>query len=101
MRVELLVPDFRGDTRAALAVAKAQPDVVGHNIETVRRLFPAVRPEGSYDTSIAMLQFLKDNCSIPSKSGLMAGLGETRQEITGALSDLRASGVEIVTVGQT
>jgi len=99
--VELLVPDFSGDEKAVLTVADACPDVFGHNIETVSRRFPEVRPQGSYRRSLSLLGFLsRERPGMVLKSGLMAGLGESRAEITEALGDLRATGVQIVTVGQ-
>jgi lipoic acid synthetase len=101
VRVELLVPDFLGEEHAALIVADSQPTVLGHNIETVRRLFPDVRPAGNYDRSLNLLRMWKrERPALTIKSGLMVGLGETRAEITQALCDLRAAGVDIVTVGQ-
>lgn len=101
IRIELLVPDFGGCTDAVRTAADARPDVLGHNIEVVERLFPALRPQGNYKRSLSLLEFLKNSYPhLPLKSGLMIGLGETRGEITRALKDLYSSGISIVTVGQ-
>jgi lipoic acid synthetase len=100
-RVEVLVPDFRGRRPALASVLAARPDVFNHNIETVPRLFPRVRPQGGYLRSLEMLataRTLRPAQSI--KSGLMVGLGETDEEIAAVLGDLRAAGVDIVTLGQ-
>lgn len=100
-KVEILAPDFGGDESAILQVAGSRPDVFGHNLETVRRLFPEMRPQGSYDRSLDLLRLLnRKRPGLVLKSGLMAGLGETREEIREALNDLRGAGVEIITVGQ-
>jgi lipoic acid synthetase len=100
-RVEVLTPDFKGDGRALDAVLAARPDVFNHNIETVPRVFPRVRPQGSYRRSLDLLAAVKArHPAMATKSGLMVGLGETDAEIAGTLADLRAAGVEIVTIGQ-
>jgi lipoic acid synthetase len=100
-RVEVLTPDFKGDGRALDAVLAARPDVFNHNIETVPRVFPRVRPQGSYRRSLDLLAAVKARRpAMATKSGLMVGLGETDEEIAGTLADLRAAGVEIVTLGQ-
>jgi lipoic acid synthetase len=100
-RVEVLTPDFKGDGRAIDAVLTAGPDVFNHNIETVPRVFPHVRPQGSYRRSLEVLASVKGRRpAMATKSGLMVGLGETDQEVTAVLGDLRAAGVDIVTLGQ-
>jgi len=100
-RVEVLVPDFRGDLSAAATVLEARPDVFGHNLETVARLYAQVRPQARYQRSLDLLAFARRHSpSLLTKSGLMAGLGEQPQEIEAALRDLRAAGVDIVTIGQ-
>jgi lipoic acid synthetase len=100
-RVEVLTPDFRGDGAALDAVLAARPDVFNHNIETVPRVFPRVRPQGSYERSLAVLSGVRTRRpALATKSGLMVGLGETDDEIVGVLRDLRAAGVDIVTMGQ-
>lgn len=82
-RVELLVPDFRGDSDAFKTIVGIQPDVLGHNLEIIERLFPSLRPQGSYKRSLALLEFAKKYRPIlPLKSGLMVGHGETREEIS-------------------
>jgi lipoic acid synthetase len=100
-RVEVLVPDFRGEREALATVLSAAPDVFNHNIETVPRLFPRVRPQGGYRRSLEMLAAARAHPRRQAtKSGLMVGLGETDEEIAAVLSDLRAAGVDIVTIGQ-
>jgi lipoic acid synthetase len=100
-RIEVLTPDFKGDGAALDAVVEAEPDVFNHNIETVPRLFPAVRAQGSYALSLQVLTAIKKRRpSQMTKSGLMVGLGETDDEIRAVLSDLKAHAVDIVTLGQ-
>lgn len=100
-KVEVLIPDFRGSDAALEMVLAAQPDVLNHNIETVPRLYPAARRGSYYDRSLRLLRRSRElNPAIPTKSGLMVGLGETFEEICVALRDLAAAGVDIVTVGQ-
>jgi len=100
-RVEVLVPDFRGDIDALGTVLSAGPDVLNHNIEVVERLFPSLRPQGNYDTSLTLLRSSKKiNKSLPTKSGFMIGLGETREEILQLLDDLSEVGVDMLTIGQ-
>jgi len=101
-RVEVLVPDFRGD-RAAIATVLAAPiEVFGHNVEVVRRLTPAARDRrASYDVSLGVLRTAKAiDAARLTKSSLMLGLGETREEVLEALRDLHDAGVDIVTLGQ-
>lgn len=104
IRVEILVPDFRGKGRMerALEVLTAQPpDVFNHNLETVAPLYPNVRPGADYAWSLRLLQaFKRENPGIPTKSGIMLGLGEDRAQVEGALADLRAHDVDMVTLGQ-
>jgi lipoic acid synthetase len=100
-RVEVLVPDFRGEREALATVLSATPDVFNHNIETVPRLFPRVRPQGGYRRSLEMLGATRAlRRRQATKSGLMVGLGETDEEIAAVLGDLRAAGVDIITIGQ-
>ncbi len=100
-RVEVLIPDFQGDTEAIASVVSARPDVLNHNIETVPRLYPAARPDSSYRRSLALLERVrKDAPEIPVKSGIMLGLGETSKEIRQTLCDLADSGCDILTMGQ-
>lgn len=101
IRVEVLIPDFSGRVEHLQKVADAGPDVVSHNIETVRRLSPDIRPRADYDCSLDVLRSLKKmKPPVLVKSGLMVGLGETREEITGAMRDLADAGCDMLTVGQ-
>ena len=103
-RVEILTPDFRGKGRMDRALdilAAAPPDVFNHNLETVRELYPNVRPGADYDWSLQLLQrFKARHPDVPTKSGIMLGLGETREQVLGALRDLRAHDVDMITIGQ-
>ena len=101
-RLEILVPDFRGRMDRALEVlAAAPPDVMNHNLETVPRLYRQARPGGDYAHSLALLkQFKARFPEVPTKSGLMVGLGETDEEILSVMRDLRAHDVDMLTVGQ-
>ena len=100
--IEVLVPDFRGRLERALEVlAAAPPDVMNHNLETVPRLYRQARPGGDYLHSLKLLQEFKRRFpAVPTKSGLMVGLGETDEEILQVMRDLRAHEVEMLTVGQ-
>jgi len=97
--VEVLVPDCKGDPRSLEAIFEARPDVLNHNLETVARLQRAVRPSAGYARSLAVLARAK-NAGLVTKSGMILGMGERRDEVTGGLADLRAVGVDIVTLGQ-
>jgi lipoic acid synthetase len=100
-RVEVLVSDFGGDTAAVDEVALALPDVFNHNVETVPRLYPEVRPQADYARSLRVLARAREVArAVPTKSGLMVGLGETPEEVEAVLADLRGAGVGIVTIGQ-
>ncbi len=100
-RVEILVPDFQGSRRAMETVLEARPDVLNHNIETVPRLYRRVRPGSRYERSLAMLSYAKLVApGIPTKSGMMLGLGERPHEIAAVMSDLRKHHVDIFTIGQ-
>ncbi len=99
--IEVLIPDFKGDAHALQTVLDARPDVLNHNIETVRPIFDAVRPQGDYDRTLELLARCKQAApDIPTKSGLMVGLGETTAEVFATMRDLRAVGVDLVTIGQ-
>jgi lipoic acid synthetase len=100
--IEVLVPDFRGRLERALEVlAAAPPDVMNHNLETVPRLYKRARPGGDYAHSLRLFDsYGRSNPSIPTKSGLMVGLGETDDEVLAVMRDLRANGVSMLTVGQ-
>jgi lipoic acid synthetase len=97
--VEVLIPDCKGDPAALETIFEARPDVLNHNLETVARLQRAVRPSASYARSLAVLGRAKA-AGLWTKSGLMIGLGETADEVLAAFSDLRAVGVDVLTVGQ-
>jgi lipoyl synthase len=100
--VEVLTPDFQGDMEALQVVMDAQPEIFNHNIETVRRVFRRVRPGRSrYDISLDVLRAAKEMSDGGlTKSGIMVGLGETREEIRETMQDLRAADVDIMTIGQ-
>ncbi|MCS6801205.1 MAG: lipoyl synthase [Chloroflexota bacterium] len=99
--IELLIPDFKGSAEALATVLEELPDILNHNIETVPRLFKRARPGGRYARSLQLLARSKEIApSVPTKSGLMVGLGETIEEVRQTLRDLRAVGVDIVTIGQ-
>ena len=101
IRVEVLIPDFQGSVDALRMVLGAAPDVLGHNVETVPRLYAQVRPGSRYRRSLNLLRNAKSFGPGPvTKSGLMVGLGESREEILDVLKDLREAGVDIVTIGQ-
>ena len=100
-RVEVLIPDFKGDEAALHTVLDARPDVLNHNIETVPRLYRTARPGGRYDRALQVLERTRAYApAIPTKSGLMVGLGEEFEEVVGTLRDLHAAGCRIVTIGQ-
>ena len=100
-KVEVLIPDFCGDWDALAAVMDAVPDTLNHNIETVRRVFPRVRPKGDYDQSLELIARARG--LVPggvTKSGMMVGLGETWSEILETMRDLRAVDCDLLTIGQ-
>ena len=100
--IEVLVPDFRGRVELAIEIlGAAPPDVMNHNLETVPRLYRKARPGGDYRHSLALLQeFKRRHPGVPTKSGLMVGLGEADEEILQVMRDLRAHDVEMLTIGQ-
>lgn len=101
-RIEILTPDFRGRMDKALDILQTMPpDVMNHNLETVPRLYKEARPGANYQVSLELLQKFKTRVpAVPTKSGLMVGLGETDEEILEVMQDLRAHGVEMLTIGQ-
>jgi lipoic acid synthetase len=101
VRVEVLIPDFLGDEDALRTVLEAKPDVLNHNMETVKRLYKRVRPAGRYERSLALLRNVTRFApGIPAKSGLMVGVGETREEVEELIRDLHEHGVSTITIGQ-
>lgn len=100
-RVEVLIPDFRGSEQSLLVVLDAKPDVLNHNTETVPRLYPAVRSGGRYERTLELLDRSRRLApTIPTKTGLMVGLGEEPEELIATFKDLRSVGCGIVTIGQ-
>ena len=97
--IEVLVPDFEGNAEALEAVVKERPEILNHNIETVRRLFPSIRPQGKYDRSLELLDRAK-HLGARTKSGLIVGMGETVEEVREVMHDLRAADCDIMTIGQ-
>jgi lipoic acid synthetase len=97
--IEVLIPDLMGDWDALETIFEAEPDILNHNVETVPRLYPTVRPQARYDRSRNLLQ-RASNAGFPTKSGLMLGIGERRDEIKKTLKELHDSGVDILTLGQ-
>jgi lipoic acid synthetase len=113
--IEVLTPDFRGSVEALRLVLSASPDVFNHNVETVPRLYPEIRPQADYSRSLRVLQTAKEilplepaptesgdhaSPSVFSKSGIMVGLGEEREEVLGVFDDLREVGCDFLTIGQ-
>ncbi len=98
--LETLIPDFQGNQRNINRIVEAAPEVVSHNVETVRRLTRQVRIQAKYDKSLDVLRYLKEMGVNRTKSGIMLGLGETEEEVFETLHDLRKSGVDVVTIGQ-
>jgi len=100
-KVEVLIPDFKGDTEALHTVIEGKPDVINHNIEVVEHLFPQIRPQGNYQTSLGLLKAVKKfDTHILTKSGFMVGLGENTTQVVKTMKDLRSAEVDILTIGQ-
>ncbi len=99
-KIEILTPDFKNNKKSLDTIIKAHPDVFNHNIETVKEIFKTARPQGSYDNSISVLKYIKENSDIKTKSGLMIGLGETFEQIEQTLTDLHNVHCDILTIGQ-
>jgi lipoyl synthase len=97
--IEVLAPDFEGNYEALQAIVKEAPEVLNHNIETVRRLFPSIRPQGKYDRSLELLDRAK-RLGARTKSGLIVGMGETLEEAREVMRHLRIVGCDIMTIGQ-
>lgn len=98
--IEALIPDFKGNEMNIQSVMDAAPEVISHNLETVRRLTKAVRVHASYEISLGILEYIAKNSSIRTKSGIMLGLGETEEEILETMDDLRKVNCPIITIGQ-
>ena len=99
--IEALVPDFKGDAAPIRKVLDACPDIFGHNIETVKRLYRTARSNADYDRSLQVLRLAKDtDFGVNVKSGMMVGLGETRDEVIETMNDLKAAGCDLLTIGQ-
>ncbi len=100
-KVEVLIPDFQGDPNSLESVLKEGPDVLNHNIETISRLYPEVRPQAHYARSLRLLGNSKESHpNILTKSGFMVGLGENREEVLELIRDLREVGCDLLTIGQ-
>jgi lipoic acid synthetase len=97
--VEVLIPDFEGNESALHTVAAERPEILNHNIETVERLFPDIRPQGKYQRSLQLLDCAKHR-GLTTKSGLIVGMGETADEIRAVMCDLRSVRCDILTIGQ-
>jgi len=97
--IEVLIPDFEGNEEALTRVCAEKPEIVNHNIETVRRLFPSIRPQGKYHRSLELLAKAKRH-GMTTKSGLILGMGETMREAREVMRDLRAVGCDMMTIGQ-
>lgn len=102
VRIEVLIPDFMGSIKALDMVVAAGPDVINHNLETVKRLYPTVRPEAVYERSLALIAHARKSAppDMPLKSGLMLGLGETHAELIETFQDLLQHGCSLLTLGQ-
>ncbi|MFQ6097497.1 MAG: lipoyl synthase [Armatimonadota bacterium] len=99
--IEVLTPDFEGNLDAIALVCDAEPDVYNHNVETVPRLYPVVRPQADFERSLSLLRLVKTyRPPVPTKSGMMLGLGEERSEVVDVLKRLREVGCEMLTIGQ-
>ncbi len=100
VKIEVLTPDFKGNKDAINTVIKAQPDVFNHNIETVPSLYKIARPQADYKRSLEFLKYIKENSNILTKTGLMVGLGETKDQLISVFKDLVEINCDIVTIGQ-
>lgn len=100
-QIEVLIPDFKGNLDSLKKILAAQPLVLNHNLETIQRLYPFIRPQADYQRSLNILRQSKEiNSTVYTKSGFMVGLGETREEIFALLEDLKAANCDMVTIGQ-
>ena len=100
-KIEVLIPDFKGKIESLKKVIDSNPDVINHNIEVVQELFPKIRPEGNYETSLKLLGNIKSiNKNVKTKSGFMVGIGENKDQILKTMNDLRDANVDFLTIGQ-
>lgn len=97
--IEVLIPDFQGNTNQIRQIIDAEPDIISHNLETIRRLTPKVRSRAEYERSLRVLEYIASS-GIRSKSGIMLGIGETFNEVIETMKDLRSVGCEVMTIGQ-
>ena len=101
LKIEVLIPDLQGNLKNLRTILEAEPFVLNHNIETIKRLYPTIRPQAKYERSLDVISNSKSLYpSIYTKSGFMVGLGEEDDEVFGTLADLRLAGCDIVTIGQ-
>jgi len=98
-RIEILIPDFKGETLALEIIVDSAPDILNHNVETVPRLYNVVRPQAKYERSLEVLNYFKQH-GLVTKSGMMVGIGEEPDEVLEVMKDLRMSSVDILTIGQ-
>ncbi len=100
-KIEVLIPDFKGKMESLKKIINAKPDVINHNIEVVQELFPEIRPQGNYETSLEILTNIKKiKKEVKTKSGFMVGLGETNEQILKTMNDLKKANVDFLTIGQ-
>jgi lipoic acid synthetase len=97
--VEILIPDFKGEAKAFEIIMQYPPDILNHNLETVKRLYHAVRPQAKYERSLNLIKWFKSR-GLKTKSGIMVGIGETTEEVLDLMRDLYSHGCEIMTIGQ-
>ncbi len=97
--VEILIPDFKGDEKAFEIIMEFPPDILNHNLETVKRLYHAVRPQAKYERSLNLIKWFKSR-GLKTKSGIMVGIGEKTEEVLDLMKDLYEHGCEIMTIGQ-
>ncbi|ACN99734.1 lipoyl synthase [Sulfurihydrogenibium azorense] len=99
--IEVLIPDFKGNVESLKIVVDSKPDVINHNVETVKQLYKKVRPQGNYERSLKLIKTVKElDSNIITKSGFMLGLGETKQQVINLLIDLKQHNCDVVTIGQ-
>ena len=97
--IEILIPDFKGKDESYKIILQNPPDILNHNLETVHRLYHGVRPQAKYERSLQLIQWFKDN-GLRTKSGIMVGIGETKEEVIELINDLYNHGCDIMTIGQ-